>query len=520
MSTQTELLELKPSQIAHHPDNPRADVDGTDLVDSIKEHGVVEPVIVAPIDRDTWPSAPKAATHVLLAGHRRHHGSKLAKAKSIPALVRADLAGDRAGQVEVMTVEQTHREDWSPIEEGNAYQLLLDITGLTQAKVAETVGMPAKRVRDRLKLRKLPAGIQARVHEGQVHLTEALEAAAFASDPDVMAQLDEAAGTNNFALVLERAKADRKADQDFASALKQIRDAGVHELANAPESNDPETQRLEYSLGYQPGVGYYPSYGSATLKWDWVKKNHGDCPGNTFWVNPDSARREVAFFCTHPDLHRARATADVGTQDVDLPETPEETAERQAREERAAAHTKELEEARAQVAAAAAVRREHIGTVLHAESGNEDIAKALLVDWMLDPGNEQALPVGIHRWGNDEDEWEVLAKVLRLAVQTPKADRAALVRRKLEKLTLPAVAILAGTSFFLTNDHGLITPYQDVPLNELDDVEYEIQWVHKLTDHLGYEWSDFERDKLGLDDQGHVPPANSEDDDEDEAASF
>jgi len=515
----TTLEQLKPSQIWPHPKNRRRDVgDVTDMAASVKEHGLLEPVLVAPIDRDAWPRAPKAVTHILLAGHRRHAAAKVAKAATIPSLVRHDLTA-LADQVEVMMIENGHREDLTPIEEAEGYQLLLDLTGLTQAKVAERVAMPARRVRDRLKLVKLPDGIQTRVHEGQIHVTEALEAAAFVSDPEVMADLDKAAGTPNFALALQRAKAERKADQDYRSTLKQIRDAGMVEVDQKPTPSstlaaDEGSSRLDYCVGYVAGVGHYPSYASAQAKWEFVKKGHQDCPGHVVWVNPKASTREVEFGCTQPNVHRSTGSPRP-VNDTPLPTTPEEKAARDAEDERRAKEQREREALRRQLDAAAEVRREHVGQILHA-GGNEDLAKRLLIRHLLpaEQGsgyNEYPLPTGRFYTAG----WAVIAKVLRLAPEVEEPEkRRDLLERALTKLSLPAVAILAALPHIHMTDHELTQLYVQFDPDALDPA---VEWIHTLTDDLAYEWSDFERHQFGLDNKGHLP-SQDHDETEDGAA--
>jgi len=99
-----------------------------ELSDSIKEHGVAEPVIVRPAENGTFE---------LIAGERRWRASQLAKKEDLPAIVKS-YSDEQA--LEIAIVENIQREDLSPLEEGEAYLALQKEFGLTQEDVAKKVG--------------------------------------------------------------------------------------------------------------------------------------------------------------------------------------------------------------------------------------------------------------------------------------------------------------------------------------------------------------------------------------------
>lgn len=216
-----ELLDVAPREITPHPKNPRHAVgDVADLADSIRSVGLLEPLVVAP------QVEGGKGTYRLIAGHRRLAAAKVAKVKTVPVILRVDLDTEPR-QLEAALVENLHRTDLTPVEEGEGYQLLLEFPGYTQAKIAKATGRSPATVRDRLKLTKLPPKIRERIHTGQISLTEATSIAEFADDAQAMKKLESAAGTSNFTWYLQQARQSRKDERDAARARKELEAAGV-----------------------------------------------------------------------------------------------------------------------------------------------------------------------------------------------------------------------------------------------------------------------------------------------------
>jgi ParB family chromosome partitioning protein len=126
--------------------NPRGEIDSRsveDLVASIREHGVLEPLIVTP-------------EGVVVAGHRRLLAAQLAGCTTVPAIARALLP---QVQLEIMLVENVQREALNPLQEARGYQRLID-TGCTRAVVARRVGVPPARIDGRLLILRLAPAVQ------------------------------------------------------------------------------------------------------------------------------------------------------------------------------------------------------------------------------------------------------------------------------------------------------------------------------------------------------------------------
>ena len=131
------------------------------LSDSIAELGVLQPIIVRPIESDD----SDGHSYELIAGERRWRAAQLAGLDEVPVVVR--LIDDRAS-LEQAVVENLHREDLNPMEEAAAYQRLLDDFDLTADEVAVRVGKSRPAVANTLRLFQLPSSIQRQLVDGEL----------------------------------------------------------------------------------------------------------------------------------------------------------------------------------------------------------------------------------------------------------------------------------------------------------------------------------------------------------------
>jgi len=121
-----------------------------ELAASMKEHGLVQPVIVR----------PEGTGYELLVGERRWRAALLAGIKSIPAIVREAEASE---SLQIALVENLHRDDLNGIEEATAYRYMLEEFDLSQEEIADRVGKSRSAVANALRLLQLPVEIQAAV---------------------------------------------------------------------------------------------------------------------------------------------------------------------------------------------------------------------------------------------------------------------------------------------------------------------------------------------------------------------
>ena len=156
---QPRLEEIPVGSIVPNPNQPRVHFDEeslAELANSIREIGVLQPVLVRPMGDDQYE---------LIAGERRWRAARRAGLGVIPAVVRST---DDMGSVEKALVENLHRQDLTPLEEAAAYQQLIEDFSLTHDQVANRVGKSRSAVSNTLRLMSLPAGIQALLADGRL----------------------------------------------------------------------------------------------------------------------------------------------------------------------------------------------------------------------------------------------------------------------------------------------------------------------------------------------------------------
>lgn len=156
-------VELKIESLSPNPRQPRRRFDAdelSELADSIREHGVLQPLIVVP--------GPEDHTYVLIAGERRLQAARLAGLATVPAVVRE--ASEEQTLVWAM-IENLQREDLNPVEAAQGYRQLNEEFDLSHEQIAEQVGKSRSAVTNTLRLLALPEPIQdalvdARISEG------------------------------------------------------------------------------------------------------------------------------------------------------------------------------------------------------------------------------------------------------------------------------------------------------------------------------------------------------------------
>ena len=160
---------LKPNRF--QPRKTFAPEDLHDLTESIREKGILQPILVRPIKGD-------AETFEIVAGERRWRAAQLAKLHDVPVVVREMSDGEA---LELAIVENVQRADLNAIEEAAAYHELMDRFQYTQEQIAKEVGKSRSHVANTLRLLRLPEGVKAMLRDGRL---SAGHARALLNDPD------------------------------------------------------------------------------------------------------------------------------------------------------------------------------------------------------------------------------------------------------------------------------------------------------------------------------------------------
>jgi ParB family chromosome partitioning protein len=150
------FLEIEQSQIVPNPQQPRSVFEPeafAELVHSIKEFGVLQPIVVR----------PKGSGYELIMGERRLRASKEAGLTKIPAIVR-ETADEN--MLRDALLENLHRSNLNPLEEASAYKQLLEDFGSTQDQLADKLGRSRPQITNTLRLLKLPLTVQSKVAAG------------------------------------------------------------------------------------------------------------------------------------------------------------------------------------------------------------------------------------------------------------------------------------------------------------------------------------------------------------------
>ena len=164
VSSPDTILHIEPRLISVNPHQPRQYFDDgslEELMSSIKEHGILQPLIVSKLDDGTWQ---------LIAGERRLRAALKIGLKTVPALARTITEQQ---SLELSLIENIQRQNLNPIEEALAYKRLHDEFNLTQEEVAKRVGKSRPQVANTIRLLDLSPAIQQAVAAGKLTLGHA-----------------------------------------------------------------------------------------------------------------------------------------------------------------------------------------------------------------------------------------------------------------------------------------------------------------------------------------------------------
>jgi len=152
-------LFLPISQVESYASQPRKQFDAdslADLADSIREHGIIQPLTVRKLS---------SGYYQIIAGERRWRAARMAGLQEVPAIV---IEADDRKAMELAMIENLQREDLNPIEEASGYQALIGEYHMTQEEAAQRVGKSRSAVANALRLLNLSEPVKAMVEDGRL----------------------------------------------------------------------------------------------------------------------------------------------------------------------------------------------------------------------------------------------------------------------------------------------------------------------------------------------------------------
>jgi len=153
-----DITRIAVDRIDPNPDQPRKKFNEdslNEMAESIRAQGIIQPVILE----------PAGSRYTLVAGERRFRAAKRAELTEIPAIIRSFTAEEK---IEIALIENLQREDLNPIEEAEAYRLIMERGNLNQAEVAIKVGKQRSTIANSLRLLKLPKEMKNALEDGEI----------------------------------------------------------------------------------------------------------------------------------------------------------------------------------------------------------------------------------------------------------------------------------------------------------------------------------------------------------------
>jgi len=231
---------LPVSFLSPNPRNPRKDFDSAELDDlaaSVKERGVVQPILVR-------PAAGGVNAYEIIAGERRWRAAQRVGLHDVPVVVLE--ATDREA-LELAIIENVQRTDLNALEEALGYQQLVDEHGYSQGQLAEVIGKSRSHIANTLRLLKLPESVQHYVRSGQLSAGHARTLVTL-PDPDGAARRIVEAGMS-----VREAEALAETGRRKAGGKRQpaAKDADTRALEKALS----DTLGLDVAINHKPGGG-------------------------------------------------------------------------------------------------------------------------------------------------------------------------------------------------------------------------------------------------------------------------
>ncbi len=236
VSERSSLMQLPVHKVRPSPHQPRTHLEEhnlRELAESIRELGVLEPILVAP--------APEGNFEIL-AGERRWRAACMAGLETIPALI-LDLSPDERALVPL--VENLLREDLPPLDTAKAFSRLLEALGLGPTALAKKLGLAPRTIYRYLDLLKLPEEVQEMINSGVINASQAFELASISEDEERCIQLARMAAAYGIAARQLGRIIQRNVKQSTRATFAQEVLAQRKDQAEAPAHVNPRQHLLE-----------------------------------------------------------------------------------------------------------------------------------------------------------------------------------------------------------------------------------------------------------------------------------
>ncbi|WP_426625837.1 ParB/RepB/Spo0J family partition protein [Leifsonia sp. McL0607] len=238
------LANLSPADIVPNPVQPRLEFDREaldELVASIREVGVLQPVVVRPVSGRT-------DKYELIMGERRLRATKELGLDSIPAVIKETADEDMLRDA---LLENLHRSQLNPLEEASAYQQLLADFGITQEQLATRIGRSRPQITNTIRLLKLPAPVQSRVAAGVLSAGHARAILSVGDDEEAMVRLADKIVNEDLSVRAAEAAASRSPKPTRSKASPGKHRGHLDEVAE--RLGDRLNTRVRITLGARKG---------------------------------------------------------------------------------------------------------------------------------------------------------------------------------------------------------------------------------------------------------------------------
>ena len=216
-----------------NPRQPRQSIDEQDLSDlaaSIKEKGVLQPLVVRKADEQD-------GAYEIIAGERRFRAAQMAGLATVPVVIK-DVSPEEV--LELALIENIQRKDLTPIEEALAYKRLLEEYGITQQELSKRVGKDRSTIANSLRLLKLPSDIQEDIAQGHISMGHARALLMLEGLKEAMYSLRD------------RIKKDGLSVRQAEAMARALLEKGPNE-PRIPKKEDPNIKRLSDELTFEIG---------------------------------------------------------------------------------------------------------------------------------------------------------------------------------------------------------------------------------------------------------------------------